>query len=176
MIRFKQFVELLEAKEWKAQEGESEILHHVTDQNFDNFRPFSHFGDKHQARGVVARRKNLIHHSVRLKLGNVAHLEHDDYDHTPHAIVDSLHDYGHITSDDHSHILSQLGKESDWSTRHTEHSNVHRQFDTLSKFLNKKGIDTITYPNEGEGKGGLSYMITRPDQVRTLRKRKVFTK
>lgn len=164
----KKLRDIVEDRNWKAQEGESEVLYHTSGSNFDQFKPFSHFGSK-QAAGQRLHTKGLFDrfktYSVRLKLGNVAHIDYDSHSHYPTDIIHGLHEYNHITDDEHKHLYQKFKdseKNSDWST--------DEKFKYLGKFLNKKGIDTISYRNDIEDPGSKSYINTRSDQVRILHK------
>lgn len=69
----KKLREILESKEWSSQEGESEVLHHVSPHNFKEFRPFSHFGTADAARTIAQQNdiEKSHNYTVRLKMGKV---------------------------------------------------------------------------------------------------------
>ena len=50
MIRFRDFIA---ESTYKAQSGESEILHHLTPHKFDQFKPMSHFGTAQASRSLM---------------------------------------------------------------------------------------------------------------------------
>ena len=164
----KTFKIFLESAEYKAQDGESEIVHHVSPHDFNEFRPLSHFGTKHAARHrAIDMRDNyntnsdenykhpMHYYSSRIKLGNVAQID-DESEHHPHEIANSLLSNGHITDEEHKHILSD--KEG---TK------------PLLDILKKKNIHSLSYENGHEDAGSASYIITHPDQVRILKKGKI---
>lgn len=167
MKTFKLFLE----STYKAQDGESEIVHHVSPHNFNEFKPLSHFGSHEAARDIGRQIKSdtenftqdgfgykkpedgkLKYYSARIKLGNVAHVSDTQEDHIP-AISHELHTNGHISKEDHEHIKGNPTKEN------------------LLHILKKNNINTISYNNEFEGnKPSKSYMITHHSQVRVLKK------
>jgi hypothetical protein len=174
MISFKQFIE--EDKRYKAQEGESEVLHHLSPNKFDpnDFRPLSHFGTAAASRDLIGQRRDFLaqypdpnggpnyddvhHHAIRIKLGKVVHLpDVEGADHTPNVLSHLLHDEGHITPE-----------------QHKEHLNLKRdlKFDHIANTLRKNGIHTLSYTNTSEDPGSKSYMITDKSQVRPLRSSK----
>jgi hypothetical protein len=166
MLSFKKFIE--ESKEYKAQEGESEVLHHLSPYKFagTDFRPLSHFGTANASRDLVRNRKmsgdlgtgdEVHHHAVRIKLGKVAHLPDFEGDHTPHDLNNMLLRAGHITQQQHQQNKVLKG---DLTFKH------------VAKSLRKNGIHTLSYENVFEDPGSTSYMITHHSQVRPLRSSK----
>lgn len=159
MKSFREF--LGENVAWRQQDGESEIVHHVTHNSFSKFLPFSHFGSHGAARAVGSDKRisnddiSMRHIAARIKLGNVAHIK-DTPHHDGHSIAKLLHDAGHF-SDNDMRDFNQTGLD-----RH----------EFIKKRLKQKGINTLAYKNEYEDKGSTSYMITHPSQVRVLRKTK----
>ena len=185
MLTFRQLREKLE---YRKQEGESHLLHHITPHEFDSFKPMSHFGTHDAAR---ARASFLAKHelpsssdsshekytgspeifnkrqketkfniySTRLKLGKVIDVP-DIAEDRPSKLLDMLSKHKHIP---HETVVELTKK----SLGHGGLTHEH-----IAKALNKHGIDTLRYKNKWEDPGKTSYMITRPDQVRVLRKTK----
>ncbi len=165
MLSFSEF--LLEKAEYNAQEGESSVVHHASDQDFDQFRPLSHFGTANAARARAVsvgqsskEPKNL--YSARIRTGNVVRIGDDTENHTPASILHSLHKAGHVTV---SHYIKMDDKMRAASSE-GERSKI------LTDFLKKRKINTIAYKNRVEDPGSTSYIITHPNQVRLLRKTK----
>jgi hypothetical protein len=175
MITFKLFLE----STYKAQDGESEILHHVSPHNFNEFKPFSHFGSKATVRHFknnYLENDTKTSYSVRLKLGNIAHVEEDESgEHHPINLINQLRLAGHITNQEHN-TLHNIYKNSLEGNHKERRQKSIDHFDHLSKWLNNKGIHTISYNNVGEidshqtEKDRKSYIITHPSQVRILKK------
>jgi hypothetical protein len=165
MLSFKKFVE--ESKEYKAQEGESVVLHHLTPNRFNptEFHPLSHFGTATAARDLIRQRRefddlgdaDVHHHAVRIKLGKVVHIPDSQGDHSPDELSHMLVRAGHITPEQHSEHM-KLKKDLDYSH--------------VAKSLRNNGIHTLSYENIYEDPGSTSYMITDKSQVRPLRSSK----
>ena len=166
----KSFLLFLESEEYRAKEGESEVVHHLTTKNFDpnSFRPLSHFGTKKAARDVIKNRVELEtdkpiektkpkHHAVRLSLGNVVTVKDNGDYHSPAAFSKSLHKAGHLDAKQAA-AHERLG-----------HNLTNKR---IASDLRKNGIHTIKYKNNIEDPGSTSYMITHPSQVRPLRSTK----
>lgn len=179
MKTFKLFLE----STYKAQDGESEILHHTSPHDFNEFKPFSHFGTKQAAGaraidmfdGDTTKNKTNIY-SVRLKKGNEARIgdpklssfDIDDEDINPDEYTDkakgylyNLHTFGHITKQEHDTLNKKYESMPDEESRINHLSNYLRT---------NKNIHTLTYGNTEEDPGYDSHIITHPDQVRILRK------
>jgi hypothetical protein len=175
MMRFRRFI--VEMREvFKKREGESDVVYHATQHDFDNFKPLSHFGTNRAARARVSTKwyrfpdgkKEAPHpnskfntFAARLKLGNVVHLD-DLKHHTAKEYIDGLHKAGHLSdleAKSHHNIL--------WFKKNPEEQQQH-----VLGVLKEKGIDTIAYKNEYEHRGSQSYIITDPNQVRILHKTK----
>ena len=163
------FIQYLDESFRSAEEGESEIVHHLTPAKFSKFHPMSHFGTPPAARTVVKNKEEhfdkqgephdidhskIYHHAVRIKLGNVAHIEDDGENHTPEGMSRALHAAGHITDAQRS---------------------VHEKLDGrltnkhVAATLRKNNIHTVAYKNAREDKGSTSYAITHHSQVRGVR-------
>jgi len=185
MLTFKQ---LNESRDYQRKEGESKVLHHVTPVAFNKFKPMSHFGTANAARAVAADKFNMektndlrmnrpiksltkkvnktkfYSHSVRLKLGKVAHIsDYEGSQHSPSRVVDLLI----------KHKVLPIKATNSLLKKSHDHLNggpplTHNH---IAKALNAHGIDTLKYKNHYEDEGKMSYIITRPDQVRTLRKK-----
>lgn len=165
LMSFKVFLESV----YKAQDDESEILHHLTpNKNFTKFRPFSHFGDAKAARNVALQKDNerearapsiqnkMTHHAVRIKKGRTVQISDPGNYHGIHDYSRDLHASGHLTDTEHNYITNHRGGENTTTNR-------------LSSILKRKGINTLKYDNEIEG--GTGYVITDPNQVRSLKKK-----
>jgi hypothetical protein len=159
--------DLTESVRYLPSEGESPVVHHVSFDSFDRFKPMSHFGSKDAARGRAAtffytdQKKPMWMYTVRLKLGNV-------------LVVDDL-PYGHQAYD-----TLKLIKRTNKIPK--------AAFSKLNRLIRKKGlldndlladwlknvcnINTLKYLNRWEDPGSYSYIITDPDQVRILKERK----
>jgi len=161
----KSFVEfLVESYKYKAQKGESEVLHHLTANKFDTFKSFSHFGTANAARSRAFSkpkvsndtRKSDNMYSVRIKKGKTVDVD-DLGTNTPQDLAVSLHKRGHIST-----------KEKKYVTGSSSKSDAHHN---LLDVLKARKIKTMRYKNEFEDPGKHSYIITHPDQVRVLRKK-----
>ena len=160
MLRFKDFIA---ESTYKAQSGESEILHHLTPHKFDQFKPMSHFGTAQASRSLMKFRmdddnvkgKAIIHHAVRLKLGNVRRIEDDQTNsgHRPDVVNDMLYQ---------NKIISRKQYETN-----KKKGRSLTNYD-LARTLKSNNIQTIAYKNEFEDPGSTSYIITDPKQVRRL--------
>jgi len=160
MIRFRDFIA---ESTYKAQSGESEILHHLTPHKFDKFKPMSHFGTAQASRSLMKFRmdddnvkgKAIIHHAVRIKLGNVRHMEDDQTNsgHRPDVVNDMLYQ---------NKIISRKQYETN-----KKKGRSLTNYD-LARTLKSNNIQTIAYKNEFEDPGSTSYIITDPKQVRRL--------
>lgn len=162
----KKLRDIVENKNYKPQEDESEIVHRVVpDGNFgDHIHPLSHFGTKATSRSFLVQRSSnydsddhKFHvYSGRIKLGNVIHVD-DIGEHDTHNFAEQLHDNGHISTKDHEKI---------------QNSEVDspEAMSLLVNALKKRNINTIAYRNEYESVGDKSYVITDPSQFRILRK------
>jgi hypothetical protein len=160
MLRFRDFIA---ESTYKAHSGESEILHHLTPHKFDQFKPMSHFGTAQASRSLMKFRmdddnvkgKAIIHHAVRLKLGNVRHMEADQTNsgHRPDVVNDMLYQ---------NKIISRKQYETN-----KKKGRSLTNYD-LARTLKSNNIQTIAYKNEFEDPGSTSYIITDPKQVRRL--------
>jgi DNA-binding transcriptional regulator YiaG len=167
MLTFRQLREKLE---YHKREGESELVHHVTTNKFspDSFHPMSHFGTHNAARARAAFKMELRQGadkktkfnviSARLKLGKVADISDTEHgSHYPDVLLDLISKTKH------------LPKKEIQNLRKKKYGLTHQH---IAQALNKHGIDTLRYKNKWEDPGKTSYMITRPDQVRSVRKTK----
>ena len=163
------FIQYLNESIRSAQEGESEIVHHLTPTKFSKFHHMSHFGTKQAAREAIKNKdeyfdkhdepheidhSKIYHHAARIKLGNVAHIKDDGENHEPQGTSHSLHAAGHITNaqrEQHKKLGHGL-------------TNKH-----VADTLRKNNIHTVAYTNTREHKGSTSYMITHPSQVRPIK-------
>jgi hypothetical protein len=165
MLSFSEF--LLEKAEYNAQEGESSVVHHASDQDFDQFRPLSHFGTANAARARAvsnssnaSQPKNL--YTARIKLGKVAHIVDNGDNHSPESILHGLHMAGHVTAAHYDKYYDKMRS----ATSHADKTKI------VLDVLKKRKINTIAYKNRVEDPGSRSYMITHPSQVRLIRKTK----
>lgn len=163
----KSFMEyLLEKAEYRADDGESEVVHHSSDTDFSSFHPLSHFGSPAAARARAVSSKNASAeepkhlYSARLKLGRTVSISDDGEDHKPASILHSLHKAGHISAHHYLGYDDKMRAASDEEGRKK----------ILLDILKKRKIDTIRYKNDVEDAGSTSYIITHPKQVRLLRK------
>jgi len=165
MLSYSEF--LLEKAEYKAQEGESPIVHHASDQDFTEFRPLSHFGTANAARAravtndsTASQPKNL--YSARIRLGKTVRIVDTGENHTPESIIHGLHMAGHVTAAHYDRYYDKMKA----ATSHAEKTKI------VLDVLKRRKINTITYRNRIEDAGSNSYMITHPSQVRLLSKSK----
>lgn len=162
MLTFIQFI--TEKAEYKAQEGETSVVHHASDQDFTEFRPLSHFGTASAARaravslGKTHEPKKL--YTARIRTGNVVRIGDDAENHTPASILHSLHKAGHVS----------IGHYIKMDDKMRAASSEGERTKLLTDFLKRRKINTITYKNRVEDPGSTSYIITHPSQVRLLRK------
>jgi hypothetical protein len=123
----------------------------------------SHFGTAQASRSLMKFRmdddnvkgKAIIHHAVRIKLGNVRHMEDDQTNsgHRPDVVNDMLYQ---------NKIISRKQYETN-----KKKGRSLTNYD-LARTLKSNNIQTIAYKNEFEDPGSTSYIITDPKQVRRL--------
>ena len=155
--------DILEKLEYHAQSGESDIVHHSSNASFDKFRPLSHFGTHRAAREISRSTQSYegpaFTYSARLKLGNV--MKTKDHGRAWNGgLLNDLLDNGKLTTKEWNHHRS-IALDGDGPDKNAYVASV----------LRSKGIHSIEYHNRIEDiKGGKSYIITHPDQVRILKK------
>lgn len=167
MLSFKEFIQ--EKAEWNKEEDESEVLHHSSEHDFQQFRPLSHFGTKNAARARAYdigtsehdSPPDFHHYTVRLKIKKSAEVK-DRGEHHPEGIASDLKAGGHINQEELSAFRKKM--------KGLPNSNSNQAH--LLDLLKSKGIDTLHYQNKIEDQGSKSYIITDPKQVRILRKGK----
>lgn len=165
MLSFAEF--LLERAEYRSQDGESDVVHHASSHDFDEFRPLSHFGTASAARARAVTpgsdpREAKHLYSARIRTGNVVRIGDDSKNHTPSSLLHSLHKAGHISVNNYIKLDDKMRASSDDGER----SKI------LLDHLKRRKINTISYKNTVEDPGSTSYIITHPKQVRILRKTK----
>lgn len=154
---------LAESYKYHKRSGESEIVHHISKTDKDisgHFYPLSHFGTANAVRAVatgVHESKPQRIYSVRIKLGNVVHLNTDPGSHTAYEIVRLLHHERHITKREADELQDHMDGHADCDSALSHQLAV------------KHKINTISYTNGFEHPGSTSYIITHPSQVRVLR-------
>lgn len=168
MKTFKQLIVEM-AAEWHIKHpNDSEVLHHISSYDFNEFKPFSHFGTKKSA---GERARNLINtkltkdsplnvYSVRIRKGNVVDIPDISDFHNSQHILNALHYSKHITDKEHSNTASKINDLDNESDKQK----------IMLKLLKSKNIQTISYINTMEDPGKKSYIITSPKQVRVLKK------
>lgn len=167
MLSFREFIQ--EKAEWNRDKDETEIVHHSSEHDFNEFRPLSHFGTKHAARARAYdigsnehdSPPEFHHYSVRLKIKKSAEVK-DRGEHYPEGIASDLRMGGHISHEEMTAFRKSLKGLP---------NSQHNQSQLLS-LLKSKGIDALHYKNKIEDPGSKSYIITDPKQVRILRKGK----
>jgi hypothetical protein len=128
------------------EQGNPRVMYHATTEDFDTFRPFSHFGPASAARARLQQWGKTKNEGVRtipvyLKIEN------------PLRLTDQEANGDHIL-----HKAVQQGKypelAKEWG------------MEPSTEALKRLGYDGIVYMNEGEG-GGDSYIAFYPEQVRS---------
>ena len=164
--RFKRGIFAEESIYGRADDDESEVVHHVTPHKFSEFNPLSHFGTK-KAAGARAfalatdyeygkpKKDNVFNAlAARLRLGNVVDID-DTNTHTAWDIAKSLCRKNIISKEDRDAVPKESGPEAD---------------KILLNILKVYAIDTLRYTNDIEDPGSTSYIITDPSQVRILKR------
>ena len=164
--RFKHGIFAEESMYGRADDDESEVVHHVTPHKFSEFNPLSHFGTK-KAAGARAfalatdyeygkpKKDNVFNAlAARLRLGNVVDID-DTNTHTAWDIAKSLCRRNIISKEDRDAVPKESGPAAD---------------KILLNILKVYAIDTLRYTNDIEDPGSTSYIITDPSQVRILKR------
>ena len=164
--RFKRGIFAEESIYGRADDDESEVVHHVTPHKFSEFNPLSHFGTK-KAAGARAfalatdyeygkpKKDNVFNAlATRLRLGNVVDID-DTNTHTAWDIAKSLCRRNIISKEDRDVVPKEPGPAAD---------------KILLNILKVYAIDTLRYTNDIEDPGSTSYIITDPSQVRILKR------
>ena len=164
--RFKRGIFAEESIYGRADDDESEVVHHVTPHKFSEFNPLSHFGTK-KAAGARAfalatdyeygkpKKDNVFNAlAARLRLGNVVDID-DTNTHTAWDIAKSLCRRNIISKEDRDVVPKEPGPAAD---------------KILLNILKVYAIDTLRYTNDIEDPGSTSYIITDPSQVRILKR------
>ena len=164
--RFKRGIFAEESMYGRADDDESEVVHHVTPHKFSEFNPLSHFGTK-KAAGARAfalatdyeygkpKKDNVFNAlAARLRLGNVVDID-DTNTHTAWDIAKSLCRRNIISKEDRDVVPKEPGPAAD---------------KILLNILKVYAIDTLRYTNDIEDPGSTSYIITDPSQVRILKR------
>ena len=164
--RFKRGIFAEESMYGRADDDESEVVHHVTPHKFSEFNPLSHFGTK-KAAGARAfalatdyeygkpKKDNVFNAlATRLRLGNVVDID-DTNTHTAWDIAKSLCRRNIISKEDRDVVPKEPGPAAD---------------KILLNILKVYAIDTLRYTNDIEDPGSTSYIITDPSQVRILKR------
>jgi hypothetical protein len=170
----KKLKDITEAAKWHIKhKNDSDVVYHSSPTNdTQRFHPLTHFGTQRAARARASEVRDLEgldinheyhHYAVRLRLGNVAHIE-DSAEHSPLDILHGLHSAGHITKNEKNQAERDMERANNGT--HPIHPHDH---DVLMGLLKKKNIHTLSYTNHHEHRGSTSYMITDPKQVRILK-------
>jgi thioredoxin reductase (NADPH) len=157
------------------EKGEGRLLWHgsKSPEPVEKFHSLSHFGTKNQVRQVHGRSgKVKSFNAVRIKHGKSFNTN-DIRDHDPESLLHHLHTKGMFSKgeyDTHWNKIKDIRSKSKRVYHHPK--NTVDQNEYLASKIKEKGFDTIRYKNRYEDKGKTSYIITHPDQVRTLKKGK----
>jgi hypothetical protein len=118
------FIQYLNESIRSAQEGESEIVHHLTPTKFSKFHHMSHFGTKQAAREAIKGKdeyfdkhdepheidhSKIYHHAARIKLGNVAHIKDDGENHVADTLrKNNIHTVAYTNTREHKGSTSYM--------------------------------------------------------------------
>ncbi len=131
--------------------GRPKPVYHSTDQQFSVFKTDGlgfHVGTKGQARDIGGSRMIKAYASLQnpLRMADMG----ERWDSAP-RMTDALLDQGTLTDEEGSAIMGQTRE---------------RQLQALKDLLISKGHDGIVYENEHEGRGGDSYLLFHPHQIK----------